>query len=241
MGQRLISFASGNLWRWSTSENIDEVIGYVKELDIDGVELTFATKEELYGLILSDSNSSWLASLDYVSIHAPFRLISASGNMDEVMTQMNIIANIYGEINARNIIIHPDELPPATALNQYDMKFSTENPPAGSYAFPADLERLLEEYPDMGLCVDVSHAYLRSADETGLLIDSFRDIITQIHLSGTCRGEDHQSLRGVTDSFLSSIEPIRALSVPIVIEEDIEKRDLTHVKDEIMFIRKLLG
>lgn len=240
MGQRLISFASGNLWRWSTSENIDEVIGYLKELDVDGVELTFATKEELYGLILSDSNSSWLASLDYVSIHAPFRLISASRTMDEVMTQMNIIANLYGEIKAQNVIIHPDELPPATALKEYAMKFSTENPPAGSYASPADLGRLLHEYQHLGLCVDVSHAYLRSADETGLLIDTFRDIITQIHLSGTCRGEDHQSLRGVTDSFLSSIEPIRTLSVPIVIEEDIEQQNFNYVKDEITFVRNLL-
>lgn len=241
MGQRIISFATGNLWRWPPSENIDAIIGYLKEFDVEGVELTFATKEELYGLTLSGSNSSWLASLDYVSIHAPFRLISASNNVDEVMTQMKVIANLYEEIKARNVIIHPDELPPAITLKEYDMKFSTENLPAGSYASPVNLGRLLDEYPDMGLCVDVSHAYLRSADETGLLVDTFRDTITQIHFSGTHKGEDHQSLRGVTDVFLASIDPVRTVSVPIVIEEDIGIQDFTYVKDEIAFVRKLLG
>ena len=45
--ERVFSFALGNIWRWDTSTNRNVLIDYVRKLDVSGVELTFATKEEL--------------------------------------------------------------------------------------------------------------------------------------------------------------------------------------------------
>jgi hypothetical protein len=50
---RIISFALGNVWRWEKSKNRDDFIKYAKKLDIDGVELTFSSKEELLAFELS--------------------------------------------------------------------------------------------------------------------------------------------------------------------------------------------
>ncbi|GAI60095.1 unnamed protein product, partial [marine sediment metagenome] len=90
--KRVFSFALGNIWRWNTSTNRNVLIDYIRKLDISGVELTFATKEELYSFNLSRKNKHWLKSLDYVTIHAPFRLIEGSKDPEEVIKQLNDIS-----------------------------------------------------------------------------------------------------------------------------------------------------
>jgi len=69
---RIISFALGNIWRWEKFKNRDAFIKYAKKLDINGIELTFATKEELFSFKLSSGNEKFLKSLEYVTIHSPF-------------------------------------------------------------------------------------------------------------------------------------------------------------------------
>lgn len=216
-----------------------ELVDYTKKLDISGVEVTFASKEELYAFALSRDNKSWLRNLDYVSIHAPFRLLSESDNNEELIGQLDIIADLYNEINARNVVIHPDELPFPEILGNYSLHFSTENLPSLSSARIADLRNVFDTYPDMELCLDVSHAYLHSERETGYLIDAFSERISQVHFSGASENADHLSLRQVTERFMSSIEPIKGLHVPIVIEEDIENENLEEVKEEIRFIKAI--
>jgi hypothetical protein len=72
------------------------------------------------------------------------------------------------------------------------------------------------------------------------LIKAFKDRISQIHFSGTYRKRDHQSLRGVSKEFLLSIQPMKNLEVPLVMEEDIEPRSFQYVKEEFEYIRNLL-
>ena len=54
--ERIFSFALGNIWRWSSSENRNTLIDYIRDLEISGVELTFATKEDIYSFRLSSKN-----------------------------------------------------------------------------------------------------------------------------------------------------------------------------------------
>jgi endonuclease IV len=241
MNKRIFSFALGNIWRWTKSKNIAVLVDYAKQLDISGVEVTFASKEELYFFELSEDNELWLKNLDYVSIHAPFNLVRGSKNEKEVIRQLDIISKLYADINAENLIIHPNELPSPEMLKKYDLDVSTENLPLESYTSVSNLRSTFKEYPDMGLCLDVSHAYLRAQNETSILINAFEDRISQIHLSGTHKNKDHQSLRNVTEEFLSSIQSIKELNVPVVIEEDIEIKDLEYVKKEIEYIKNILG
>ncbi len=237
--KRVFSFALGNIWRWNTSTNRNVLIDYIRKLDISGVELTFATKEELYSFNLSRKNKHWLKSLDYVTIHAPFRLIKGSKDPEEVIKQLNDISRLYDDINGKNVIIHPKDLINSDIPKDFKCDISTENLPPKSGVSLSDLRKVLHKYPKMRLCLDVSHAYSWSRVETGKLTKAFKDKISQIHFSGTYRKRDHQSLRNVTKNFLLSIQPIKGLEIPIVIEEDIQTRSLGYVKEEIEYIKHL--
>lgn len=239
MQRRIFSFALGNIWRWATSKNIDVLMDYAKKLDISGVEITFASKEELYFFKLSEDNESWLKRLDYVTIHAPFKLVRESENDKELIKQLDIISRLYTDINAKNVIIHPDDLPAPEILKKYNFNISTENLPPNNYITISDLKNVFNQYPEIGLCLDVSHAYLMSKNETGKLIEAFKNKISQIHFSGTYKKQDHQSLRNVTKAFLSSIQPVKELNVPIVIEEDIETKNLRYLKEEIKYVKNI--
>lgn len=238
--ERIFSFALGNIWRWDTSTNRNVLIDLVRKLDVSGVELTLATKEELYAFNLSWKNKQWLRGLGYVTIHAPFKLFKDSENEEAVLNQLDEISRIYDEVNAKNVIIHPeDDLFTSDILKNCKFELSVENLPRTSGVPIAELRKIFTKYPRMRLCLDVSHAYSWSKFETGKLIKAFQNRISQIHFSGTYRKKDHQSLRGVSKEFLRSIQTIKNLEVPLVIEEDIERKTLQYVKEELEYIRNL--
>jgi hypothetical protein len=156
-----------------------------------------------------------------------------------VIKQFNDISRLYDDINGKNVIIHPKDLLNSDLPKDFECDISTENLPPKSGVSLSDLRKVLHKYPKMRLCLDVSHAYSWSRVETGKLTKAFKDKISQIHFSGTYRKRDHQSLRNVTKNFLLSIQPIKGLEIPIVIEEDIKTRSLGYVKEEIEYIKHL--
>ena len=237
--KRIFSFALGNVWSWTTSKNRDDLIKYARKLDVSGVEITFASKEEVYAFKLSESNRAWLRQLDYVTIHAPFHLIRESGNEKEMIKQLNLISEIYNDINAKNVIIHSISLPSPEMLKKYGLNVSTENTELRGHVTIPDLKKILNQYSSIGLCLDVTHAYNWSKYETGNLVKAFKNRISQIHLSGTYRRKYHQSMRNVTKDFLLSIKPIKELNVPIVIEEDIKVKSQKYLKEEVEYIKSI--
>lgn len=240
---RILCFATGCLWRLCDKKNRANLIKYaqrVEKFGIRGVELTIAKKEELYKTKLSPEQTKWLRSLDYVSIHAPFRLLRRADNLEEVIKQLDCIDRIYRKTNARMVIIHPLDLPPKRLLDRYDMNFSTENLPKKRHVTIPMLKKIFKEYPKLGLCLDVAHAYLWSRFETERLVRDFKSKITQIHLSGTYKGRDHLSLQQVTPIFLKSIKSIKELKVPIIIEEDIKNKNMQFIEKEINHIKSII-
>ncbi|HII29566.1 hypothetical protein COT48_04950 [Candidatus Woesearchaeota archaeon CG08_land_8_20_14_0_20_47_9] len=237
--QQIFCFALGNIWRWSKKKNTAGLLRHIQKLDIAGVELTFSSKELLYNFKLTADQIKWLRSLEYVSIHAPFRLVSKADNNAEVLKQLEYVSSLYKMVNARNVIIHPDELPQPAILSRYSMRFSTENLKKKRGANIEKLALIFDRYQDLGFCLDVSHAYSWSRFETGDLVKRFSGKITQVHLSGTYRRRDHQSLRSVSSMFIKSIEPVISLNVPIVIEEDIDVESSKYLVEEISYIKSL--
>jgi hypothetical protein len=233
--KRIFSFATGNIWKWYKAKNRAVCLELIRKLDMDGVELTFAHADELLAFKLSESSRQWLRSLDYVTIHAPFRYPENHGLAD----YLGHIHKLYRQINAKNLIIHPYNLVSSEILGKYSMRISTENLRPHRHITPSDLEGYLQKYRGMGLCLDVAHAYFYSKEETHKLIGRFRNKITQVHVSGTYRKNDHLSLREVTRDFMYSIRDIKTLDVPIVIEEDLEKNSLRFLKDEIAYVKSL--
>lgn len=238
---RIISFALGSVWRWEKSPNRNDFIKYVKNLDIDGVELTFSSKEELFAFKLSQDNEKLLRGLDFVTVHAPFGLVEKADNEQELIKQLEVIAKIYQQVGAKNVIIHPHDLPDRQMLDKFNFKVSTENLRQRRKITIADLEKIFVKYPKIGLCLDVAHAYSWSKNETSNLIKAFGHKITQFHLSGSYRNKDHQSMRKVSPNFLASIELLLKAKAPIIIEENIKIKSEKYLKEEVEFIKKMFG
>lgn len=238
---RVISFALGSIWRWK--RNRADLIRYIRKLDVDGVEVTLGFKHELVSFVssLSESDRDWLRSLRYVSIHAPFNLADKLQDEKEVIGQLVLIEKLYKEINAQNVIIHPDALPRPDLLDRCKFNVSTENLEPFKKISTKDLEMIFKKYPKIGLCLDVAHAYFFGKHETKKLVETFGDKITQIHFSGNYKLKDHRSLRKVSKDFLSSIRPIKNLTAPIAIEEDIKKESVKYLKDEVGYVRNLVS
>jgi sugar phosphate isomerase/epimerase len=230
--ERIFSFALGNLWTWNKNNERNDILDYVRKLGVDNVELTAVPIESLK---ISEENRRWLKGLEYVSIHPFIKGVTGS---DSLVKQFDLIYSIYDSVNAKQLIIHPGELPSKEILKMYDMKVSTENMSPKFHIADSKLNSLITEY-DLGLCLDVSHAYRFSGNETKKLVEIYGSRISQIHFSGTYRNKNHQSLRIVTQRFMDSIEPIKKLNVPIVIEEDIKEQNLDKVKEEIKYIKNL--
>jgi len=238
---RTISFALGNIWRWSRARNRNSLLAHIRKLEVDGVELTFSSKEELYNFKLSNENEKWLRNLSYVTIHAPFSMVRRAENEEEVIRQLVFIDRLYKKIKAKNVVIHPEDLPSPKILNKFNFNVSTENLPKKKKVSIAKLRKILKKYPRIGLCLDISHAYLWSKHETRKLVSAFGKRITQIHFSGTYKKKDHQSLRAVSRDFMLSIRPVFRLNAPIVIEEDIRTKSARFLREEVDFIRSMFG
>ena len=240
--ERIISLASGNIWTWDKLlKNKADQLFYFRKLKIDGMEITFSSKEDLYNFKLSSSDEKWLKSLKYVSIHAPFGLTRDADDEAEVVKQLKFIAKLYKEIKAKNVVIHPQELPRSEILNKFNFKVSIENlKPKKKFTIPK-LREILKKYPKMGFCLDVTHSYYWSKDETAELIKAFGKRITQIHFSGNYRKQEHTSLRKVSRDFLFSIEPVFEIDVPIVIEENIKVKSENFLREEVEFIKNMFA
>lgn len=235
---RLIAFATGSIWKWGKSLNHADLLDYIEKLDVQGVELTFDNKKELFDFKLSSRQTDWLKSLSYVSIHAPFNLVSDAHDFEEIIEQLDVVKELYDKTNAKNVIIHPNNLPDPDVLSDYSMHISTENLPKKRHIDIKSLEKIIKKYDGLGFCLDTTHAYTWNMHETGELAKRFKSILTQVHFSGSYRRETHVSLRDVSSYFIKSIQPLKQLNVPIVIEGNIEQKNSGFLREEIAYIRK---
>ena len=60
-------------------------------------------------------------------------------------------------------------------------------------------------------------------------------------MSARHKEKDHQFLNKADKQFLSSVDPIKKLNVPIVIEEEVKKINFNSIKKEIEYIKKFFA
>ncbi|MFT4304374.1 MAG: hypothetical protein ACMXYG_07445 [Candidatus Woesearchaeota archaeon] len=237
-----ICIATGAFHTWTKNINPNSHIDIARKFDVDGAEITLGFKENLFNLKLSARNLTWLKKKKYVSIHAPFNLPWNSTNMDDLKRQLKLIELLYKRVNAKTVVIHPQDLLPPKLLNRYKFHVSTENMEPKCKVSYSDIKTIFKYFPKAGLCLDAAHTYLYSKDETKKIIKLFKNKISQIHLSGTYKKKEHKSLLNCTDNFYYSIKPLKKLTCPIIIEEDIKfTRSIKKVEKEIKFVREFLS
>ena len=238
--RKLICLSTGSLRHWSKGDNRDNLVSMASTFDVDGVELMLPRTEDVLGFSLSPINRKWMKTLEYVSIHAPYLIVKKMKDMDEIMHVLERIQSIYSETGARTVVFHPDTMPKADILKQFDFHVSIENlEPRKRF----DLERLeshFRSYPKTGFCLDVSHAFLYGEDETNRLLDAFYDRITEIHFSFSDGQKCHLPFSFENKSFLNSVLSLKNIDAPIVIEEGGENRKKEKIKFEISILKEFL-
>jgi hypothetical protein len=235
---KIISFATGNLWRFHRELNL---VNFISNLGVDGIEYTYGKSIDERPIL--DKDLSFFRDFDDVSMHSPFGLVKKSNSKLNLINNFNKISGDYAKICAKRIVIHPDENIPNEILKKLKINFITENlAPKKNFKIPRlGFEKVLNKNENFGLCLDVSHSYFWGVEETERIIKKWKSRIKQVHFSNNFYGKSHLSFEKVSKSFLKSIEPLNELNVPFVIEEDMKTKSIPKIKSEIKRIKKILS
>ncbi len=235
---RALCFATGNLRQLIKKQDIFQIIS---SLDVDGVELTLG--KDFNERKLNDSQFDILKSFKFNGIHSPFLFSLKYMSEQEMIDGLNILKDYSKKIRSSHIITHPVQIFPKDFIKISSLNFLTENlnPKKGKNRPRLGFELALRDNSDLGLCLDVSHAYDWSTRETEYIVGKWKSRIKQVHFSNNRYHRDHFPFKKVGRSFLSSIEPILELDVPIVIEEDMPFSKVSEIKDELKRVRNILG
>ncbi|MFW6013838.1 MAG: hypothetical protein ACOCQG_01570 [Candidatus Nanoarchaeia archaeon] len=118
----ILGIALGNFWRWEKNPNRASLIKYAKQFNLEAIELTLGKKEEVFAFSLDKEDLNFLRTQKYVSIHAPFNLLSSADGHKEVLRMLKIFEEVYKKVNAKTVVFHPNEMP---SVNVLKSDFST--------------------------------------------------------------------------------------------------------------------
>ena len=213
---------------------------YWSKFNIDGLELTMAFKERIYGFKLNKEDKKWLKDLEYVSIHGPFKIINESKK--EQIKILDCFYDLYDKVNAKAMLFHVHDCP-YDLIDNYSWNIILENMPKKEKLNnkKATSKILKSKY---GFCLDVCHAYTISPKEIEYLYDLMKNKLIQIHLSSAFRTKEHRNLSTASESFLRALKPVLKTNVPLQLEiNEMWKKEniLKSVNKELKFARKLFN
>jgi sugar phosphate isomerase/epimerase len=176
------------------------------------VELSALSGEELPGLIAYLRTRPRMP-FRYVSVHAPVK----HRELDDAAT-VTMLADL--PLWVRSVVAHPDALSDVGRYRDLGTRLVLENMDdrkiTGRVA--DELEKLFEELPAAGLCLDVAH--VRSVDPTmgaaHELLDRFRSRLRHVHLSSLDDGRHVPLTEDDEDGFAAVLD--RCRDVPWILE-----------------------
>jgi endonuclease IV len=228
-----ICFATGSIWRLINKYDIFEIIS---ELDVDGVEYTYG--KHFNDRKLKEKDFDLLNNYSFVSMHSPFKLSLDLTSKKEFDKTINLIKKDYKKMNAKHIVFHPTtKLPKKIPKMNYVIE--NLNQKKGDNRPRLGFEKVLKN-KEWGLCLDVSHSFDWGETETERIVKKWKKRIKSVHFSNNRYHKDHLTFEKVSKLFLKSIEPIKELNVPIVIEEDMPYTKISEIKKEIKRVREII-
>lgn len=242
---RLLSFATGNLYRFNRQLDVVKLIG---GLGTDGIEFTYGRFFEEHPI--TKSTERILFSKKEVSMHVHFRFLKKPEEIQKDAADFKKIVHDYKRIGAKRLVTHPTQALTKEMLRmgkKNRIQFLTENlmkrhgnDKRKSYE-RLGFEDALNKHKHFGLCLDVSHAYSWSKKETQNIFEKWRDRIMEVHFSVTHYQSNHLGTLSASQNFLDSVKCLKDLDVPIVIEEDMKTKNPKFILSEINRVKKITG
>ncbi len=234
----LVGLSTGTIYKWNS--NIDNLIKICKnDIKTSGLELMLADKKSLENIVLSDNSIKWLRNLKHLTLHSPPKIVSNSENQLDIENQLCMMQKIYDKINAKALVFHVTNLPDINLLNKFNFKFIIENTTRKGSVDLEEFTNKVKKYK-CDVCLDISHAYTWSNKESLKYWSRFEGKIFQIHLSSSHGTHQHLPFTESDDDFISSIEFIRKINVPIIIESDYNNKNVKFLIKDITAIQDFL-
>lgn len=238
--QNLISISTGFLYKFMEDRN--EMIKTISRFSPEGIEISFAHPNDLINFKLSESALNYLKSLNYVTIHAPWKEISYDTNQ-ESKEVLRLIKKLYDKIQAKYVIFHINEIKNPDILKDIGVNFSIENMDWKQKPNnPDEIEEFLIKNKDSGFTFDFAHALTVSNDDISQYIHRLKGNLNQIHLSYKDRKlKDHWFLHKFdSPSLRESLTLLKSVSVPFVFEcVASDSSEIPLIKKEIEYIKSI--
>ncbi len=230
---KTIAFATGCFYKWHW--NIDKIIDYLRELNCKALELTFAYREDFYVHKMNERNSDYLSSLDYLSLHLPFRFTYK--NDRETEDFISDILSFCEKTSVKNLVIHPNRIEDFSVislLKSSGIKVSFEILGKGKGLTVKDYDRLLCDFEDTMIVLDVTHALTHSYEHLDYLVSWLGDNerLSEIHISNFVNGKEHRPVN--RDSKL--VEKVEHFNVPFIIEVTYSPGDMRSCESDFNFL-----
>lgn len=242
------------------TDDRNEMIERIRKFSPDGIELSFAYPESLSEFTITEENLEYLQSLEFRSIHAPWKEIMYVGNRGDKGT-LELVEQLYKQIGGRSVVFHEQNLmvfsgwkrdksinifeSHADLLKNYDFIPSIENSDWRKHGV-ADtvegIETILSENDNLKFTFDFAHALTVSPESIPEFLDRFRDKLTEIHLSFSRRGpEGHYFLhKHDSEETRELLSHLKSTDVPLVFECFAREQDeVPLIKEEMDYIRRI--
>lgn len=236
-----ICISTGFVYRLTNDRN--EMIKMIREFSPQGIELSFAYPQYLFDFKISPENLEYLKTLDFVSIHSPWKEITY-GNNQKSRDVLEAIEKLYKQIGARNVVFHKEQVEDLQVITSYNFAASIEN---GDYREDAGnsvekIENILKSNPKLKFTFDFAHAVTVSFDDIPLYIDKFKDRLIEVHLAMLNKNlKDHWFLHKYDNQQLRDLlNYFKNINCPLVLEcVAADEKETQLMKEEIKYLKNI--
>lgn len=212
---------------------------FMKALDMlngsnaNAIELSALRRYELEPLAAAANNLD-LSHFDYISVHAPGEF--DADDESQVIKLLEVFAS-----NDWPIIVHPYAIKCFEKWRIFGRLLLLENMDSRKSTGRSckELERLFDQLPESRFCFDVAHArqYDNSMNEAILMLEKFKSLITQLHISDVDDNCIHRRISHAAINDFQKISNLIPRDVPILIETFVDKTDM---EEEMRLAKKTL-
>ncbi len=238
---RKICISTGCFFNRHEDMDINKQIALCSKLDIDGVEILFGDAKRLLRQRISRDSINILRGFEFNTFHMPFHLKKKRMLFVNNRITRKVFAKVYDicdKADVVNINLHSPQIRNFRLFDR-NYNYSIENMERKDKLKADDYKRFFRKHRNFRFVLDTTHA--SEAGELGELIRELKEHIVYFHLSANYFNHLHLPLHVLKEKYLSGLNLLKGLKVPVVIENQIGTDGIKEYKEEIGFVRKWLS